>query len=198
MSGTHLTKKEAHQILGVPSDASESDIRKAYLQLARKHHPDKCQDKALLDDFNARFKSISGAFQRLTDDAESSDDEDIYEDDYSTHSGGGGMDFFSFFSFMSKGEHSATSNPFDDYFDCDDDNSSSSSSHGSSRSANYPRESVGSGTHRLPTEEERQKWRDESRARKEAERQQRIRRKVYKQERKASHLEKKTRRRNGP
>ena len=29
-----------YQILGIPKDASEADIKKAYRKLARKYHPD--------------------------------------------------------------------------------------------------------------------------------------------------------------
>ncbi|MBI5091846.1 MAG: J domain-containing protein [Candidatus Hydrogenedentes bacterium] len=33
--------KTFYDVLGVPKDASQGDLRKAWLALARKHHPDK-------------------------------------------------------------------------------------------------------------------------------------------------------------
>ena len=189
-----LTKKEAHDILGVPSDAPETAVRKAYLQLARQHHPDKCNDPDKIPEYETKFKQISAAFQRLTDDADSSDDEDIYEDDYSHQGGGDGMDFFSFFSFMSGGgsPFNGSSNPFDEYFEYDGDDDYVNFRRNRGRSQNYPRESVGSEEYSRRTEEEQSRWREESQRNKEAARQQRMRRKIRKQQRKANHLAQKT------
>ena len=53
-----------YDILGVSRDASESEIKRAYRRLARKHHPDvNPGDKAA----EARFKKINEAYEVLSD-----------------------------------------------------------------------------------------------------------------------------------
>ena len=55
--------KDYYQILGVPREASEADIKKAYRKLAREFHPD--VSKAA--DAEARFKEIGEAYATLKD-----------------------------------------------------------------------------------------------------------------------------------
>lgn len=50
----------AYETLGVPKDASDADIKKAYRQLASKHHPDKGGD-------TAKFQEIQSAYDTLSD-----------------------------------------------------------------------------------------------------------------------------------
>src|SRR3990172_9917075 len=52
--------KDYYQILGIPKDASNQDIRKAYKELAKKHHPDKGGDQE-------KFKELSQAYEVLND-----------------------------------------------------------------------------------------------------------------------------------
>jgi len=53
-----------YDIMGVPRNASEKDIRKTYRRLARQHHPDvNPGDKAA----EARFKEINAAYEVLSD-----------------------------------------------------------------------------------------------------------------------------------
>ncbi len=52
--------KDYYQILGVSRDASQEEIRKAYRQLAHKHHPDKGGDEET-------FKEVNEAYQVLSD-----------------------------------------------------------------------------------------------------------------------------------
>jgi curved DNA-binding protein len=58
-----LEYKDYYAVLGVPKDASQDDIQKAYRKLARKHHPDVNKDAGA----EARFKEISEAKEVLGD-----------------------------------------------------------------------------------------------------------------------------------
>lgn len=58
--------KDYYEILGVPRDASEEDIRKAYRKLARTYHPDVAKDKSTAEE---RFKEVSEAYEVLRDPA---------------------------------------------------------------------------------------------------------------------------------
>jgi len=55
--------RDYYETLGVPRDASNEDIRKAYRKLAREHHPDVNKDPGADD----RFKEISEAYEVLRD-----------------------------------------------------------------------------------------------------------------------------------
>src|SRR3974390_2771085 len=60
-----MAKRDYYQVLGVPRTASEEEIRKAYRQLARKHHPDvnAANPKAAEE----RVKELSEAYEVLAD-----------------------------------------------------------------------------------------------------------------------------------
>jgi curved DNA-binding protein len=55
--------RDYYEALGVPRDASEEDIRRAYRKLARENHPDVNKDPGAED----RFKEISEAYEVLRD-----------------------------------------------------------------------------------------------------------------------------------
>src|SRR3984957_14059025 len=55
--------RDFYQILGVPRNASQEDIQRAYRKLARAHHPDVNKDPSAED----RFKDISEAHAVLAD-----------------------------------------------------------------------------------------------------------------------------------
>jgi curved DNA-binding protein len=64
LQGTpQLKYKDYYAILGVPRDASQDDIRRAYRKLAQKHHPDVSKEKGAEE----RFKEIGEAYQALKD-----------------------------------------------------------------------------------------------------------------------------------
>jgi curved DNA-binding protein len=56
--------RDYYETLGVPRDASNEDIRKAYRKLARENHPDVNKEAGAED----RFKEVSEAYEVLRDD----------------------------------------------------------------------------------------------------------------------------------
>jgi molecular chaperone DnaJ len=57
-------EKDYYAVLGVPKNASDSEIKKAYRKLAQQHHPDTKQGAPDAED---RFKEISAAYDVLGD-----------------------------------------------------------------------------------------------------------------------------------
>ncbi|XP_075065138.1 dnaJ homolog subfamily B member 9 [Mixophyes fleayi] len=58
-----LAKKTYYDILGVPKNASERQIKKAFHKLAMKYHPDKNKSP----DAEAKFQEIAEAYETLSD-----------------------------------------------------------------------------------------------------------------------------------
>ncbi|MEO0603558.1 MAG: J domain-containing protein [Myxococcota bacterium] len=56
--------QDPYRVLGVPRDASDDDIKKAYRTLAKQWHPDRNPDNP---EAEARFKEIGSAFEVLSD-----------------------------------------------------------------------------------------------------------------------------------
>jgi curved DNA-binding protein len=56
--------KDYYAILGLPRNASAADIKKAFRNLARKHHPDVAKDKKAAEE---KFKEINEAYEVLGD-----------------------------------------------------------------------------------------------------------------------------------
>lgn len=64
-----MTPKDTkyYDLLGVPADASQAEIKKAYYKAAMKHHPDKNIDNR--EEAERRFKEIGEAYQILSDES---------------------------------------------------------------------------------------------------------------------------------
>src|ERR1700750_2702609 len=60
------TKRDYYEVLGVPKNASEDEIKKAYRKLAMKYHPDRNQGDTAKD-AEARFKEAKEAYEMLSD-----------------------------------------------------------------------------------------------------------------------------------
>lgn len=59
-----LPKDDYYQILGVPRNASQKDIKKAYYQLAKKYHPDTNKDDPKAKE---KFSQLAEAYEVLSD-----------------------------------------------------------------------------------------------------------------------------------
>src|SRR5260221_7241210 len=56
--------KDYYESLGVPRNASDADIKKAFRKLARQYHPDVAKDKKKSEE---KFKEINEAYEVLGD-----------------------------------------------------------------------------------------------------------------------------------
>ncbi len=61
-----MAKRDYYEVLGVPRNASEGDIKKAYRKLAMKYHPDRNQGDATKE-AEAKFKEVKEAYEILCD-----------------------------------------------------------------------------------------------------------------------------------
>jgi len=60
------TKRDYYDVLGVPKNASDDEIKKAYRKLAMKYHPDRNQGDAAAG-AEAKFKEAKEAYEMLSD-----------------------------------------------------------------------------------------------------------------------------------
>src|SRR6478609_3867606 len=60
------TKRDYYEVLGVPKNASDDEIKKAYRKLAMKYHPDRNQGDSGKD-AEARFKEAKEAYEMLSE-----------------------------------------------------------------------------------------------------------------------------------
>ena len=54
-----MIKENLYKILGLPNFATVEDIKKAYRQLAMKHHPDRGGDEEIMKKINTAYQVLS-------------------------------------------------------------------------------------------------------------------------------------------
>lgn len=103
-----MTMENYYQILGVDSNATPDDIKKAYRKLANKHHPDKGGDQS-------KFKDISVAYETLSDPQKKAEYDMMQQGgsrQFHFHTGNGGFEHFADVF----GSHFGGNHPFGDIF----------------------------------------------------------------------------------
>ncbi|WP_286153359.1 J domain-containing protein, partial [Sporofaciens musculi] len=64
---------DPYRVLGIPQNASDEDIKKAYRNLSRKYHPDANINNPNKDQAEARFKEVQQAYQQIMQERENQD-----------------------------------------------------------------------------------------------------------------------------
>lgn len=82
-----MSKRDYYEVLGVPRNASEADLKKAYRRLAMKYHPDRNPDDK---EAEANFKEAKEAYEVLTDERKRSAYDQFGHAGVDPTAGGGG------------------------------------------------------------------------------------------------------------
>uniref|UniRef100_A0A453K7L0 J domain-containing protein n=1 Tax=Aegilops tauschii subsp. strangulata TaxID=200361 RepID=A0A453K7L0_AEGTS len=100
--------RDYYDVLGVSSDASASDIKKAYYGLAKKFHPDTNKDDSGTE---KKFQEVNRAYEVLKDDDKRGTYDQLGVEAYERLASGGGPD-----GSPDSGGDFAGDNPFSDIF----------------------------------------------------------------------------------
>ena len=79
-----------YEVLGVPENASEEEIKKAYKELVKKYHPDKYQDNPLADLAEEKLQEVNEAYDMLMKNRNSGPSGSGNYGNYGSGSGSGG------------------------------------------------------------------------------------------------------------
>lgn len=79
-----------YKVLGVREDATQEEIRAAYLSLVKKYHPDKYADNPLKELANEKLKEINEAYEILTKRGSTASQSSGDYSGYGAYSGSGG------------------------------------------------------------------------------------------------------------
>ena len=80
--------RDPYTVLGVSSNASDQEIKKAYRELARKYHPDNYVDNPLADLAEEKMKEINEAYETITKQRAGGGGSGGYQSSSSGYSGG--------------------------------------------------------------------------------------------------------------
>ncbi|XP_051974819.1 dnaJ homolog subfamily B member 9 [Xyrauchen texanus] len=119
-----VAEKDYYEILGVPKDASDRQIKKAFHKLAMSYHPDKNKSP----DAEAKFREIAEAYETLSDDKRRQEYDEMRSSPYSregTREGGDHFhkhfnfnfdDLFTDFDIFGHNTHSHSERHFEKHF----------------------------------------------------------------------------------
>ncbi|XP_051547340.1 dnaJ homolog subfamily B member 9-like [Myxocyprinus asiaticus] len=117
-----LAEKDYYEILGVPKDASDRQIKKAFHKLAMRYHPDKNKSP----DAEANFREIAEAYETLSDDQRRQEYDQMRSNPFSRKGTRGGGDhfrqhfnfddLFTDFDIFGHNPHSQNERHFDNHF----------------------------------------------------------------------------------
>lgn len=85
-----MAQKDYYQILGIDEKATPADIKKAYIRLAKKYHPDSNQGDSQAAE---KFKEINEAHEILSDPKKRKQYDDLRQFAYAGYGGGFGQGF---------------------------------------------------------------------------------------------------------
>src|SRR5512138_2805052 len=96
MSDRNMGGDDYYETLGIPRNADDAEIKKAYRSLARKFHPDICKEPGAEE----KFKKINEAYSVLSDEQKKRQYDNMGHETYTnaskgSYTGGGGFGGFS-------------------------------------------------------------------------------------------------------
>ncbi|KAM8962324.1 dnaJ homolog subfamily A member 3, mitochondrial isoform 2-T2 [Pelodytes ibericus] len=90
-SSVTYSKADYYQILGVPRNASQKEIKRAYIELAKKYHPDKNKDDP---EAKTKFSQLGEAYEVLSDEVKRKQYDAYGTANFGAGGGGGGQQFW--------------------------------------------------------------------------------------------------------
>ncbi|XP_073492692.1 dnaJ homolog subfamily A member 3, mitochondrial isoform X1 [Aquarana catesbeiana] len=90
-SSSACNKTDFYQVLGVPRNASQKEIKKAYYQLAKKYHPDTNKEDPQAKE---KFSKLAEAYEVLSDEMKRKQYDAYGTADFTAGGGGGGQQYW--------------------------------------------------------------------------------------------------------